>query len=159
VQVLPHADLLARLQAGAAVGPGPRPTAHLARQLTPTTAGRGDVPRVRQTLQGPGAPEEDPVSRSGSSPSTAGFVHRSPGWTSRCSRAAARAERHGRPGRLINLFSGAPCRSWAIFALGIMPYITSSIFMQLLTVVIPRLERWQKEGEAARSGSPSSRGT
>ena len=35
----------------------------------------------------------------------------------------------------------------AIFALGIMPYITSSIIMQLLTVVIPKLEQWQKEGE------------
>jgi preprotein translocase subunit SecY len=49
---------------------------------------------------------------------------------------------------LINLFSGGALSQLAIFALGIMPYITSSIIMQLLTVVIPRLEQWQKEGES-----------
>ena len=48
----------------------------------------------------------------------------------------------------INLFSGGALTQLAIFALGIMPYITSSIIMQLLTVVIPRLEQWSKEGEA-----------
>jgi preprotein translocase subunit SecY len=47
----------------------------------------------------------------------------------------------------INLFSGGALTQMAIFALGIMPYITSSIIMQLLTVVIPKLEQWQKEGE------------
>lgn len=49
--------------------------------------------------------------------------------------------------RLLNLFSGGALTSLAVFALGIMPYITSSIIMQLLTVVIPKLEAWQKEGE------------
>jgi preprotein translocase subunit SecY len=48
----------------------------------------------------------------------------------------------------INLFSGGALTQMAIFALGIMPYITSSIIMQLLTVVIPRLEAWSKEGES-----------
>lgn len=48
----------------------------------------------------------------------------------------------------INLFSGGALTQMAIFALGIMPYITSSIIMQLLTVVIPKLEQWQKEGES-----------
>jgi preprotein translocase subunit SecY len=48
---------------------------------------------------------------------------------------------------LINLFSGGALTQFAIFALGIMPYITSSIIMQLLTVVIPRLEAYAKEGE------------
>jgi preprotein translocase subunit SecY len=48
---------------------------------------------------------------------------------------------------LLNLFSGGALTQLAIFALGIMPYITSSIIMQLLTVVIPKLEAWQKEGE------------
>src|SRR2546421_3085803 len=48
----------------------------------------------------------------------------------------------------INLFSGGALTNMAVFALGIMPYITSSIIMQLLTVVIPRLEQWQKQGEA-----------
>jgi preprotein translocase subunit SecY len=48
---------------------------------------------------------------------------------------------------LINLFSGGALTNFAIFALGIMPYITSSIIVQLLTVVIPRLEAYAKEGE------------
>ena len=47
----------------------------------------------------------------------------------------------------INLFSGGALSRLAVFALGIMPYITSSIIMQLLTVVIPKLEQWQKQGE------------
>jgi preprotein translocase subunit SecY len=51
---------------------------------------------------------------------------------------------------LINLFSGGALTQFAIFALGIMPYITSSIIMQLLGVVIPRLEQLQKEGESGR---------
>ena len=48
---------------------------------------------------------------------------------------------------LLNLFSGGALTQLAVFALGIMPYITSSIIMQLLAVVIPKLEAWQKEGE------------
>ena len=47
----------------------------------------------------------------------------------------------------LNLFSGGALRRVAIFALGIMPYITASIIMQLLTVVIPKLEKLAKEGE------------
>jgi preprotein translocase subunit SecY len=50
----------------------------------------------------------------------------------------------------INLFSGGALTQMAVFALGIMPYITSSIIMQLLTVVIPRLETWSKEGESGQ---------
>ena len=46
----------------------------------------------------------------------------------------------------LNLFSGGAFGSFSIFALGIMPYITSSIIMQVLTVVIPKLEQWQQEG-------------
>ena len=49
---------------------------------------------------------------------------------------------------LINLFSGGALLQLAIFALGIMPYITASIILQLLTVVIPRLEALRKEGQA-----------
>jgi preprotein translocase subunit SecY len=49
---------------------------------------------------------------------------------------------------LLNLFSGGALSQFAIFALGIMPYVTASIILQLLTVVIPKLERLQKEGEA-----------
>ncbi|MGD0202221.1 MAG: preprotein translocase subunit SecY, partial [Bryobacteraceae bacterium] len=47
----------------------------------------------------------------------------------------------------IDLFSGGMFRRLTIFALGIMPYITASIILQLLTVVIPTLEKLQKEGE------------
>jgi preprotein translocase subunit SecY len=49
---------------------------------------------------------------------------------------------------LLNLFSGGALSQFAIFALGIMPYVTASIILQLLTVVLPRLEQLQKEGEA-----------
>jgi preprotein translocase subunit SecY len=46
----------------------------------------------------------------------------------------------------LTLFSGGALTNFAIFALGIMPYITSSIIMQILTVVIPKLEEWQQQG-------------
>src|SRR5213595_3509060 len=49
---------------------------------------------------------------------------------------------------LLNLFSGSALSRFSIFALGIMPYVTASIILQLLTVVIPKLEQQQKEGEA-----------
>lgn len=51
---------------------------------------------------------------------------------------------------VFNMFSGGAFEQASIFALGIMPYISSSIIMQLLTVVIPTLERLQKEGEQGR---------
>jgi preprotein translocase subunit SecY len=49
---------------------------------------------------------------------------------------------------LLNLFSGGALSQFSIFALGIMPYVTASIILQLMTVVLPNLERLQKEGEA-----------
>jgi preprotein translocase subunit SecY len=49
---------------------------------------------------------------------------------------------------LINLFSGGALIQLSVFALGIMPYITSSIIVQLLTVVIPRFEALKKEGQS-----------
>jgi preprotein translocase subunit SecY len=49
---------------------------------------------------------------------------------------------------LLNIFSGGALAQFALFALGIMPYVTASIILQLMTVVIPRLEQLQKEGEA-----------
>jgi len=49
---------------------------------------------------------------------------------------------------LVNLFSGGALLKLSVFALGIMPYITASIILQLLTVVIPRLESLKKEGQA-----------
>lgn len=51
---------------------------------------------------------------------------------------------------VMNLFSGGAIHRLTIFALGIMPYISSSIIMQLLTVVIPQLEKLAKEGEVGR---------
>jgi preprotein translocase subunit SecY len=51
---------------------------------------------------------------------------------------------------LIDMFSGGALERLSVFALGIMPYISASIILQLLTVVIPYLERLQKEGEAGR---------
>jgi preprotein translocase subunit SecY len=52
---------------------------------------------------------------------------------------------------LLNLFSGGALLQLSVFALGIMPYITSSIILQLLTVVIPRLEQLRKEGQAGQA--------
>jgi preprotein translocase subunit SecY len=49
---------------------------------------------------------------------------------------------------LLNLFSGGALARFSVFALGIMPYVTASIILQLMTVVIPRLEQLQKEGES-----------
>jgi len=51
---------------------------------------------------------------------------------------------------MFNMFSGGALERLSIFALGIMPYISASIIMQLLTVVIPSLEKLKKEGEAGR---------
>ncbi len=50
----------------------------------------------------------------------------------------------------FDLFSGGMFRRMTIFALGIMPYITASIILQLLTVVVPTLDKLQKEGELGR---------
>src|SRR5690348_11561022 len=52
---------------------------------------------------------------------------------------------------LLNLFSGGGLGRIAIFALGIMPYITASIILQLLQVVVPSLEKLQKEGEVGQA--------
>lgn len=51
---------------------------------------------------------------------------------------------------MFNMFSGGSLQRFAIFALGIMPYISASIIMQLLTVVSPKLEQLKKDGEAGR---------
>src|SRR3981081_4109480 len=49
---------------------------------------------------------------------------------------------------LLNLFSGGALSQFAIFALGIMPYVTASIILQLMTVVVPRLAAREKESAA-----------
>ena len=65
--------------------------------------------------------------------------------------AAIQSFFNGRGGSLLgllNLFSGSALSRFSLFALGIMPCVTASIILQLLTVVIPQLEALQKEGEA-----------
>ena len=59
-------------------------------------------------------------------------------------------ERGSRLLEFLNLFAGGALTRFAVFALGIMPYITASIILQLMTVVIPTLEKLQKEGEAGQ---------
>ena len=56
------------------------------------------------------------------------------------------AEESGGVFALLQLFSGGALTQFALFALGIMPYITASIIMQILGVVIPKLEQWQNQG-------------
>ena len=67
-----------------------------------------------------------------------------------CVAAAAKGDNAGLYS-LINLFSGGALLHLTIFALGVMPYITSSIILQLLAVVIPRLEALRKEGAAGQA--------
>src|SRR3990172_10119037 len=50
----------------------------------------------------------------------------------------------------LNLFSGGALEQFSVFSLGIMPYVSASIILQLLTVVVPTLERLSKEGEVGR---------
>lgn len=64
--------------------------------------------------------------------------------------AAFFAARKGTLFGLFDMFSGGALERFSIFALGIMPYISASIILQLLTVVIPHLEKLSKEGEAGR---------
>jgi preprotein translocase subunit SecY len=52
---------------------------------------------------------------------------------------------------LINMFSGGALSKFSLFALGIMPYITASIILQLMTAAVPQLERIQKEGESGQA--------
>ena len=51
---------------------------------------------------------------------------------------------------MFDMFSGGALQQFSIFTLGIMPYVTSSIVMQLLTVVVPKLDQLNKEGEQGR---------
>jgi len=68
----------------------------------------------------------------------------------RCVDLAAQGE-NGSLFALINVFSGGALLQLTVFALGIMPYITASIILQLLVVVIPRLEALKKEGQAGQA--------
>jgi preprotein translocase subunit SecY len=67
------------------------------------------------------------------------------------SRCVGAARNGGSVYQLINLFSGGALLKLSVFALGIMPYITASIILQLLAVVIPRLEKLRQEGQAGQN--------
>ena len=73
----------------------------------------------------------------------------------------APAAQSGRSNALgfLNLFSGGALSRLAIFGLGVMPYITSSIIIQLLTSVIPSSRSGATRARSARSGSPRPPGT
>ena len=77
----------------------------------------------------------------------------SPGVSYAHAQACINASKAGGNGvlSLLNLFSGGALLHLSVFALGIMPYITASIILQLLTVVIPRLEQLRKEGQAGQA--------
>jgi len=64
--------------------------------------------------------------------------------------AAFFSERHGTLFGLFDMFSGGALSQMSVMALGIMPYISASIILQLMTVVVPYLERLKKEGEQGR---------
>ena len=68
-----------------------------------------------------------------------------------CTGASAHSNTNNQAFGLLNLFSGGALLQLSIFALGITPYITASIILQLLTVVIPRLETLKKEGQAGQA--------
>ena len=77
-----------------------------------------------------------------------GSVMPTPGTNTGAIRECLRTAEDSSTFGLVNLISGGALLQLSVFALGIMPYITSSIIMQLLTVVIPRLERLKAEGES-----------
>ncbi|MCF8568702.1 preprotein translocase subunit SecY [Gordonia sp. HY002] len=68
----------------------------------------------------------------------------------RCVEAASQGD-SGQIYSLINMFSGGALLQLSVFAIGIMPYITASIIVQLLTVVIPRFEQLRKEGQSGQT--------
>ena len=68
----------------------------------------------------------------------------------RCVDAASQGD-SGQIYSLINMFSGGALLQLSVFAIGIMPYITASIIVQLLTVVIPRFEQLRKEGQSGQN--------
>jgi preprotein translocase subunit SecY len=86
--------------------------------------------------------------RLGSSLPTPGVSERA---LNACLNNAARSGSNGGVFQLVNLFSGGALLKLTVFALGIMPYITASIILQLLAVVIPRLETLRQEGQSGQA--------
>ena len=114
---------------------------------TPPADGVADAVLARQRLAGPGARRRLLFTAAVLACYRLGSLMPAPGVDS------AQIENffNGKGGSLLgllNLFSGSALSRFSIFALGIMPYVTASIILQLMTVVIPTLEQLQKEGEA-----------
>ena len=86
--------------------------------------------------------------RLGSSLPTPGVSERA---LNACLNTAAHSGSSGGVFQLVNLFSGGALLKLTVFALGIMPYITASIILQLLAVVIPRLETLRQEGQSGQA--------
>jgi preprotein translocase subunit SecY len=74
-----------------------------------------------------------------------------PGVSEKAIRACLGTQKSTSVLQLVNLFSGGALQKLTVFALGIMPYITASIILQLLAVVIPRLEALRKEGQTGQA--------
>ncbi|HEY2313408.1 MAG TPA: preprotein translocase subunit SecY [Streptosporangiaceae bacterium] len=74
-----------------------------------------------------------------------------PGVSERAIQACLNTSKNNSVLQLVNLFSGGALQKLTVFALGIMPYITASIILQLLAVVIPRLEALRQEGQTGQA--------
>ena len=109
------------------------------------------IATLPQLLPGPRDPEEAGVHGGDAGALPARRLHPGAGHQHRRRRAISRATSRGSNVLgFLNLFSGGSLQRFAIFALGIMPYITASIILQLLTVVVPSLEKLRKEGEVGQ---------
>ena len=120
---------------------------------SPSDRGQEDrAHRVRPRVPYAGPAPQDPV-HAGDHRVCTGSARssRRPAWTQRRSTPASTPWSDSSIYGLINLFSGGALLQLAIFALGIMPYITASIIVQLLAVVIPRFEQLKKEGQAGQT--------
>ena len=136
----------------ASAPPPARRSRRPAAQSNSSRSKRGpDAPDDPQRLRDPGDPPEAAVHGGDAGALPARRLHPGP---RRRHRSPSSSWRTTSPGRTSsassNLFSGGSLSRLSLFALGIMPYITASIILQLLTVVVPALERLQKEGEVGQ---------
>ena len=111
----------------------------------------GMIAHDRQRLQRPGDPQEDRLHGRDPGALPARLAH--PGARASTSTRSTNIQKNFTGTNILgflNLFSGGGLQHFAIFSLGIMPYITASIILQLLTVAVPSLEKLQKEGEVGQ---------
>ena len=134
-------------------------TPRLQRQPAKPTGAMSHGVGFPEHRQDPGAAAADPVHAG----AARGLPHRRLRHDARASTGRSwrrsSTRRQGRSSGMFNMFSGGALEQLSIFALGIMPYISASIILQLLTVVVPKLEQLQKEGERAGGRSTSTRAT